>query len=310
MGGDLDHDEQHAGALRFDRDDAVEHGAVERMTPLLRRVVARNPGPFTFRGTGTFIVGSGEVAVIDPGPDLDEHVDALLAALDGETVTHIVVTHTHRDHSPAARALQAATGAPTYGFGPHAAGRIAAGEQVEAGADMDFVPDERIGDGDRLAGAGWTLEAVHTPGHTSNHLCYALAEERALLCGDHVMGWNTTVVSPPDGDMTDYIASLEKLLARDDAVYWPTHGPAIRRPQRWVRAYIDHRRARARQIVGLLGEGLDTVDALTGRIYARLPAGVHGAAARTVLATLLHLERTGAVECEGEPGPDARFTAR
>lgn len=295
------------GALTFDREYPFEYGAVGRLTPLIRRVVARNPSPFTFHGTGTFIVGNGEVAVIDPGPDLDEHVAALLAALDGERVTHLVVTHTHRDHSPACRAVQAATGAPTYGFGPHAAGRLEAGAEVEAGADTDFVPDVAVRDGDVIEGAGWTLECVHTPGHTSNHVCYALREERALFSGDHVMGWNTTVISPPDGDMGDYLASLRRLLERDDAVYWPTHGPPIRRPRSWVRAYLSHRALRERQIAACLAGGPCRVAEMVTRMYTHLPARMHTAAARTVLATLVHLVGTGAVLVDGAISMDAHY---
>ena len=187
--------------IPYVRDMTFEYGKADRVSPMIRRVVAGNPSAFTFHGTGTYIVGHGAVAVIDPGPLLDSHVDALVRALGPERVTHIVITHTHRDHSPAARPLKQATGAPTYGFGPHGSGRADGGGEVEEGADRDFVPDVRVRDGDRIEGDGWTLEAVHTPGHTSNHLCYALLEENALFPGDHVMGWSTTVVSPPDGDM-------------------------------------------------------------------------------------------------------------
>ena len=213
------------------------------MAPGIRRIVARNPSPFTFRGTGTYVVGDGEVAVIDPGPDLDEHVAALLAGLSGEQVTHILITHTHRDHSPAAAALKAATGAPTYGFGPHAGGKRG-DPAVEEGGDWDFTPDVTVHDGDAIAGAGWRFEAVHTPGHTSNHLCFALPDQGILFSGDHVMGWSTSVIAPPDGDMSAYMASLDKLLGRRDAVYWPTHGPAITEPQAHVRAFVAHRRER------------------------------------------------------------------
>ena len=187
------------------------------MTPLIRRVVARNPSPFTFKGTGTYIVGHGKVAVIDPGPDISAHVEALLAALRGETVTHILVTHTHLDHSPAAAAIKQATGAKTYGFGPHGSGRdedrTGVGGVTEEGGDRDFVPDVVMRDGDAVAGPGWRLAAVHTPGHTSNHLCFALPQERTLFSGDHVMGWSTSVIAPPDGDMAAYMRSLDKLLS-------------------------------------------------------------------------------------------------
>src|SRR5438270_4588745 len=199
--------------IPFRREIAFEYGRLEPVAPGIRRIVARNPGPFTFKGTGTYVVGEGEVAVIDPGPELEEHVAALLASLAEEQVTHILVTHTHRDHSPAAKALKAATGAPSYGFGPHAGGRR--GEAgVEEGGDWDFAPDIVVTDGAEIAGGKWRFEAVHTPGHTSNHLCFALPASGILFSGDHVMGWSTSVIAPPDGDMAAYMASLDKLLAR------------------------------------------------------------------------------------------------
>src|ERR1700740_3421557 len=252
--------------IPFRREFSFEYGRLEPVTPLIRRIVARNPSPFTFRGTGTYVVGHGEVAVIDPGPDLTEHIEALLAGLADEQVTHILITHTHRDHSPPARALQASTGAPTYGFGPHAGGKRGA-PTVEEGGDWDFVPDRTIGDGDRIAGQGWIFEAVHTPGHTSNHLCFALPDSGILFSGDHVMGWSTSVIAPPDGDMAAYMASLDQLLGRTDVVYWPTHGPAITEPKQHVRAFIAHRREREAGIVECLAAGIGRVDAMVERLY-------------------------------------------
>ena len=278
------------------RNFACAYGVIEPVTPLIRRVVARNPGPFTFHGTGTYVVGHGKVAVIDPGPDLAEHVDALLAALAGETVTHIMVTHTHRDHSPAAAALKRATGAPTYGYGPHGVH----GETVEAGADHDFVPDHAMGHGDAVEGQGWHLEAVHTPGHTSNHLCFALPEERTLFSGDHVMGWSTTVIAPPDGDMADYMASLALLHRRDDGVYWPTHGGAIRDPRAHVGALIEHRNGRRDAIMAALASGAMSPADLVARIYLDLDPRLVHAAARSVMAHLIELRDRGAVVAEGE----------
>ena len=293
-----------ADPIPFVREIAFEYGRTDTLTPLIRRVVAKNPSAFTFHGTGTYIVGRGEVAVIDPGPALDAHVQALLAAVEGERVSHILITHTHLDHSPAARALQAATGAPTYGFGPHGGG---GDSPVEEGGDMEFVPDIVVKDGDVIRGKGWTMEAIHTPGHTSNHLCFALKEENALFSGDHVMGWSTTVVSPPDGDMRAYMASLDKLLARDEAVFWPTHGPAIREPKRFVRALAAHRRQRETQIVDCVRAGLTTIPEMVERMYAGVPRNLHAAAAHTVLAHIIHMVETGRLKTDGLPSRTGRY---
>ncbi len=279
-----------AAEPRFNKALDFDYGAAAQVSPLIRRIVARNPSAFTLYGTGTYIVGRGTVAVIDPGPVLDAHIEALTAALAGETVSHIVITHTHVDHSPAAARFRALTGAPTYGYGPHGADR---GVPVEEGGDFDFVPDHVLGDGDAVTGPGWTLEAVHTPGHTSNHLCFALPEEDALFSGDHVMGWSTTVVSPPDGDMAAYMASLDKLRARGDGRYYPTHGAPINEPGPFVRALAGHRRRREAQILRCLGDGIDTVPGLVREIYADIDPRLHGAAGRSVLAHLIHLMETG-----------------
>ena len=293
--------------IQFRRELAFEYAALETVSPLVRRVVARNPSPFTFKGTATFIVGHGRVAVIDPGPDLPEHIAALLHALRGESVERILITHTHRDHSPAAEAVKAATGARTYGFGPHGSGR---GPAVEEGGDFAFVPDVRLEDGDALAGPGWHLSAVHTPGHTSNHLCFALAEERILFSGDHVMGWSTSVISPPDGDMAAYMRSLEKLLARDDALYMPTHGPAIPDPKAHVNAFIAHRKERRRAILQRLREGDRTIPELVAAIYVGLADNLRAAAGRSVLAHLIELVAAGKVACEGEPSLETHYRLR
>jgi glyoxylase-like metal-dependent hydrolase (beta-lactamase superfamily II) len=297
--------------IPFRRELAVEYGAVARLTPLIRRVVARNPSPFTFKGTGTYIVGQGKVAIIDPGPDLAQHVDALLGALAGETVTHILVTHTHLDHSPAAAAVKQATGAKTYGFGPHGSGRAedrtGVGGVTEEGGDHAFRPDIELRDGDVVEGPGWRLAAVHTPGHTSNHVCFALAEERVLFSGDHVMGWSTSVIAPPDGDMAAYMRSLDKLLARDDSVYWPTHGPAIPDPKPFVEAFIAHRHERADAILQRLAEGDDTIPAIVERVYVGLDPRLKGAAGRSVLAHLVELVERGKVAADGAPTLGARY---
>jgi glyoxylase-like metal-dependent hydrolase (beta-lactamase superfamily II) len=294
-----------ADNIPFERDLAFEYGRVDRVAPGIRRVVARNPSAFTFHGTGTYILGEGKVAVIDPGPDLDEHFAALMAAIEDERVSHILVTHTHRDHSPLAARLKAETGAPTYGFGPHGTRR--AGPQVEEGADYDFDPDIVLRDGERFEAAGRTVEAVHTPGHTSNHLCFALPEDGVLFSGDHVMGWSTTVVSPPDGDMHAYFASLKKLLTRDETVYWPTHGTAIRNPERFVSALIRHRRMREEQIMACLTDGLRDIPAMVARMYAAVPQELHPAARQTVLAHLIHMVETDRVRCEGPPAVGSSF---
>ncbi len=293
--------------IPFVRDLDFEYGVSQELSPLIRRVVARNPSPFTFHGTGTYIVGRGEVAVIDPGPDLPDHVEAVRAAVEGERVTHLLITHTHRDHSPAAKQLKAATGAPTYGFGPHGSGRAESSDPVEEGADREFEPDVVVRDGDVIEGAGWRFEAVWTPGHTSNHLCFALPQEKVLFSGDHVMGWSTSVVSPPDGDMRAYMASLRRLLERDDQVYWPTHGPAIRSPRPFVEAFIAHREDRERQIADCLASGRVTIPAMVEVMYAEVPRRLHPAAARSVLAHLVHMVETGRVSCEGPPREGATY---
>jgi glyoxylase-like metal-dependent hydrolase (beta-lactamase superfamily II) len=292
--------------IPFRRDFAFEYGRLEEVAPGIRRIVARNPGPFTFRGTGTYVIGEGQVAVIDPGPDLPEHIEALLMDLAGEEVTHILVTHTHRDHSPAAAAVKDATGAPTYGFGPHAGGRR--GEAaVEEGGDWDFVPDIAIKDGDEIAGAGWRFQAVHTPGHTSNHLCFALPERGILFSGDHVMGWSTSVIAPPDGDMAAYMASLDKLLQRDDAVYWPTHGPAITEPKAHVRAFVAHRQERESGILACLEAGVGEIDAMVERLYVGLAPNLRRAAGRSVLAHLIHLIDRELVKTDADATADATY---
>jgi glyoxylase-like metal-dependent hydrolase (beta-lactamase superfamily II) len=292
--------------IPFRREFSFEYGRLEAVAPRVRRIVARNPSPFTFKGTGTYVIGSSEVAVIDPGPDLAEHVEALLASLAGERVTHILITHTHRDHSPAAAALKASTGAPTWGFGPHAGG-VRGEHGVEEGGDWDFVPDVAVCDGERIAGRGWRFEVVHTPGHTSNHLCFALEDSGILFSGDHVMGWSTSVISPPDGDMAAYMASLDKLLGRPDTVYWPTHGPAIGEPKRHVRAFIAHRREREAGILDCLSAGVEQIDAIVERLYIGLQPGLRRAAGRSVQAHLIDLVERGIVECDGPPTVETRY---
>ncbi|MFI4948645.1 MAG: MBL fold metallo-hydrolase [Alphaproteobacteria bacterium] len=295
--------------IPYRRDIVFEYGRLEPVAPGVRRIVARNPGPFTFKGTGTYVVGEGEVAVIDPGPELAEHIAALITSLADEQVTHILVTHTHRDHSPAARALKAATGASTYGFGPHAGGqRGEAGS--EEGGDWDFAPDIVVRDGEWVTSGKWRFEAVHTPGHTSNHLCFALPDSGILFSGDHVMGWSTSVIAPPDGDMAAYMASLDKLLLRSDRIYWPTHGPAITEPKRHVGAFIAHRREREAGIIDCLKSGIETVDLMVERLYVGLNPALQGAAGRSVLAHLIDLIGRDIVASDTSPTVLSRYRLR
>jgi glyoxylase-like metal-dependent hydrolase (beta-lactamase superfamily II) len=292
--------------IPFVRELDFEYGRCDQVSPLIRRVIARNPGPFTYLGTGVYIVGRGEVAVIDPGPDLPEHFEALNAALSGERVTHVLVTHHHLDHSPLAHPLAEAFGAKVYGLpapGAHASDTPA----LEEGADDRFRPDVTLADGDLLSGLGWTLEAVMTPGHTSNHVCFALKEENALFSGDHIMGWSTTVITPPDGDMGDYFASLEKVQARGFDTLWPTHGAPVRETGPFIDAYVAHRRAREAQILEALGAGFTSIKAMVPSLYAAVDPRLHPAAAHSVLAHMIQLVREGRVVAEGEPRLDTAY---
>ena len=269
-------------------------GEVDELEPLVRRVLAPNGSPFTYTGTQTYLVGSAEgLAVIDPGPAEDEHLSALVSAISGAPVLAIACTHTHRDQSPAAAPLAALTGAPIVGCAPLA---IESGElRADAPFDKSYAPDRVLADGEQIAGPGWTLTAIATPGHTSNHLCFALEETGALFTGDHVMGWSTTVVAPPDGDMADYMASLDKLHAREDRVYYPAHGPAVHKPKQLVRGMIGHRRLRERQILRLLGHAPQTVAELVPQMYKGVSEFLWPAAGLSVSAHLFDLERRGRV---------------
>ncbi len=272
--------------------DAAPYGRVEQAGPGVRRVLARNPSPFTFTGTQTHIVGTGEVAIVDPGPDLPEHVDAVLAATAGERIVAILVTHSHRDHSPAARALAAATGAPVIGCAPLLP---PAGDAFGEAFDTGHAPDRIMADGDAVDGPGWTLTAIATPGHMSNHLCFAYPEERALFSGDHVMGWSTSVILPPDGNMADYMASLERLQQRDDSVYYPAHGPKVESPAKLVRGLIVHRRQRETQILRALADGPASIESLVARNYPGLDPALAPAAGASVHAHLIDLRSRGLV---------------
>ncbi len=327
---------------RTDIDPA--YGDVVELSPLIRRVVCKNPGRFTFKGTGTYIVGRGEVAVIDPGPKDEDHIAALLAAVAGEEVTHIVITHTHGDHSPGAGPLQTATGAKTYGFGPHPvvppeaaaaftpttwktleptpeeleelkasmpkkATKEGHAEQEEP-SDVNFAPDVELAHGETIEGGNWTLEGVYTPGHISNHMCFGLREESALFTGDHIMGWSTTVVPPPDGSMADYMASLELVQKREgDRVYYPTHGPPIDLPGEFVASLIQHRLDREQQILTCLASGPKTIPEMVTAMYTdTTPHILHMAAGQSVLSQLVWLVEKQAVAASSTALADATYS--
>jgi glyoxylase-like metal-dependent hydrolase (beta-lactamase superfamily II) len=288
----------------FDRSFDLAPGAVDEPMPGIRRIVANNPGPFTFKGTVSYIVGRGKVAIIDPGPDDATHVAALLDAVRGETVTHVFVTHTHRDHSPAVPAIKAATGAEVLAEGPHRPARpLHVGEtgRLEASNDVDFRPDRRLADGEVVAGAGWTVEAVTTPGHTANHMAFALREQDVLFSGDHVMAWSTSIVAPPDGAMTDYMASLEKLARRPERTYFPGHGGAVREAPAFVEGYVRHRRDREASILHRLAKGAADIPTLVRAIYIGIDPRLVTAAGLSVLAHLEDLVARDKVITEGPP---------
>jgi glyoxylase-like metal-dependent hydrolase (beta-lactamase superfamily II) len=296
--------------IQFDRKFAAVAGKAERVAPGVRRILAPNPGPFTFTGTCTYIVGEGELAVIDPGPEDATHVTAILDATRAETVKQIVVTHTHRDHSGGVPLLRQKTGATTYGEGPHRAARPlheSEASRLEAGADRTFVPEVRLRDGDLVEGPGYALEAITTPGHAANHLAFALKGHDCLFSGDHVMAWSTPVVAPPDGSMGDYMASLDKLRGRSEQIYLPGHGGAVTQAPRFVAAYILHRKAREAAIVRQLEKGESDIPALVAAIYANLDPRLVRAAGMSVLAHLEDLVARGTVLTDGAPSIAGRY---
>jgi glyoxylase-like metal-dependent hydrolase (beta-lactamase superfamily II) len=288
---------QPSESLSFERNFAPSHGIAEELSPLITRVVCSNPGPFTFTGTATFLIGRRTLAVIDPGPEDNRHLDALIAAIGARRVSHILITHRHMDHSPLAHRLKAITGAKTAGFpvpvrengAPPAVG-------LDAARDRSFSPDIALKDGDAIEGEDWRLDAVFTPGHTSDHMAYALAQEKSLFSGDHVMAWSTSVIAPPDGKMGQYLKSLERLLEREDEVYFPTHGPPRRKPKELVRGLIAHRRMREGALLARLKEGPKSVSQLVASLYADVDQALHAAAAQTTLAHLEHLIELGKVQ--------------
>jgi glyoxylase-like metal-dependent hydrolase (beta-lactamase superfamily II) len=293
-----------ADELSFDRDFRAVAGVAEEVAPGVRRVLAPNPSAFTFTGTCTYIVGRGRVAVIDPGPNEPSHIDALMSATKGETIGQIVLTHTHRDHTAAVPELKARTGAQTFGEGPHRAARpLHAGEAVplDAGGDYGFAPDVRIGDGGLIEGPDYALEAIATPGHTANHLAFALKASKILFSGDHVMAWSTSIVAPPDGSMRDYLDSLHKLKARPETLYFPGHGPAARDAHDLIERYIAHRGAREAAILRKLERGESGVPSLVQAIYIGLDPRLQKAAAMTMLAHLEDLVERDVVATDGPP---------
>lgn len=289
-----------AGPIPFVREMEFAYGEAQQVSPLIRRLLANNPGPFTYLGTGVYIIGQGEVAIIDPGPDDDAHIANILRAVEGERVSHIFVTHGHSDHSPAAHPLAARTGAKIYASPVPVAGHDI-DLKVEADEDIGFRPHAFAEDGQRFSGPGWTIEALATPGHTASHTAFALIEENALFSGDHIMGWSTTVISPPDGDMDDYLASLEKVRDRDFTTLWPTHGPPIREPRPFIDAYRAHRLAREAQVLARLEAGDTRIPDMVAVMYAEVDKRLHPAAAHSVLAHMIRLVKRGLVRTDGAP---------
>ena len=296
--------------IPFNRNFPLVPGVVEEVVPGVRRVLCNNPSPFTFTGSITYIVGNGNVAIIDPGPDDETHVQAVLDAVRGETVTHIFVTHTHRDHSPGTARLKAATGASVYAEGPHRASRPAYASEIrttESGGDWDFRPDVTLKDGDVVTGDGWRLEAVWTPGHTANHMAFAWPERKLMFIGDHVMGWSTSIVVPPDGSMVDYMASLEKLTRREEQLYLSGHGPEIPDAVRFVKFLMRHRKAREASILHRLAKGEADIPTIVRASYIGIDPRLVNAAGYSVLAHLEDLVARNVVATDGDPTIDGVY---
>lgn len=277
--------------------DSFEYGNCDKISPLIRRIIANNPGPFTFTGTGTYIIGKENLAIIDPGPIDQNHFDAIIKSTKGQTITHILLTHNHNDHSPLAKKIKEETGAKIY-F-KDLSNDIQTEDQFEEGYDKDIEGDIELSDGDIIETNEWTVEAIHTPGHTSNHICYSLAEEDVLFSGDHVMGWSTTVIVPPDGDMSDYINSLKKLLKRSENNFYPTHGPIIERPKELVTKYIEHRMEREKQITEAIKLGNKKIPDMVKIIYKDVDISLHPAAAMSTLAHLIRMKENNEIAVSG-----------
>jgi len=297
--------------LAFNRNVDVDYGVPQEVAPGIRRIVANNPGPYTFLGTNTYVVGNGQVAIIDPGPADERHLKAIAVAIRGERLTHILVTHSHHDHCDSARALQTLLGGEIGAFGPTGTPRGAGAPGLgDSFVDAAFVPDRRLGDGDTIKGKDFALDVLHMPGHSPDHLCFALVGKRIVFTGDHVMGWNTTVIAPPEGNMVSFLASLERLMQRHDKMFLPGHGGRIQTPQRVVKAYIMHRKWREQTILACLEEGVNTIPRIVDRLYGPLDAELKEAAALSVLAHLEHLINRELVSAEGQPGLSSAFYLR
>ncbi|MEM7094132.1 MAG: MBL fold metallo-hydrolase [Actinomycetota bacterium] len=329
-----------AAGPQFNLEHEPVYGAVDQLSPLVQRVTCKNPSRFTFKGTGTYLIGTDRVAIVDPGPPEDDHIEALVAAVGDRTVTHFLITHTHGDHSPAAGVMRTHFDVPTYGFGPHPVDRpdpdaepvdedeagfgfdiddddedekakakeaesAEEGYKADHANDWDFQPDVVVRHGDVVEGDGWSVEALHTPGHISNHICFGLREERALFSGDHVMGWSTTIIPPPDGNLNSYLDSLRLLMPRDDELYYPTHGAPITDPSTLVPALLAHREARTEQILACLGDGIDTIKEMVLRMYTHVDKKLYNAAGASVMSHLVALHEIGAITCS-DPKPKPR----
>jgi len=278
--------------------NSFEYGNCDKISPLIRRIIANNPGPFTFTGTGTYIIGKENLAIIDPGPIDQNHFDAIIKSTKGQTITHIFLTHNHNDHSPLAKKLKEETGAKIY-F-KTLTSDFEDNDKFEEGYDKNIEGDIELSDGDLVETSEWTIEAIHTPGHTSNHMCYSLLDEEILFSGDHVMGWSTTVIVPPDGNMNDYIDSLKKLLKRSEKDFCPTHGPIIENPKDILEKYITHRMERERQIINAIKSGKNKIPDIVKIIYKDIDVGLHPAAAMSTLAHLKRMEKNNEIKISGE----------